>query len=425
MLFNALSIFLGIILLCILCGCAYFRLTLRQFAAQIIRVTATRIFAHLYRQDQRDAQRLCRQFRRGLAVSREDAFETFAKLPHAETALVEVIFPHASSGSEIPFIYESPDAPHLRALREQYHLRKIIQDAANEYDAMCRLGAWIGTRWDHGTDDVPDGSAILNPTAVIQAGERGAKFWCEIAAKTLVLAATSLGWVARLTTTSRDGYTWEHAVAELWSNQFRKWFVIDPDFNVVYEVDSMPLSAFELCHRGLKLAQANRLSTRLIAPTKLSLPFTDLLAFYAYTHIEMRTDWQTRRLRRGSPAGGDLQTWRTARSGFKPLLTARIHQNEQYLFDWQVNTVIMSGCRIEQRGERTIIHFALIGYCPYFKTFQLRVDDGEWHESASGLFQFDLTPGDYALTARIVTLSGEFGPNYEGRILYHCQQEQK
>ncbi|GAK51415.1 hypothetical protein U14_02659 [Candidatus Moduliflexus flocculans] len=416
MLFNALPLFLGIIFLCIFCGCVYFRLTLRQFAIQMIRVTATHIFAHLYQQDQRDAERLCRQFRRGLAVSREDAFETFAKLPQAEAARIEVIFPHASSGSEIPFVYESPDAPHLEALRERYHLREMIRNARDEYDAMLRLGAWVGTRWDHGTDVVPDRNATTDPAAVIQAGEQGAKFWCEIAAKTLVLAATSLGWAARLTTTSRDGYTWEHAVAELWSNQFRKWFVIDPDFNVVYEENGVPLSAFELCHRGLELARANRLSTHLIAPTKLSLPFTDLLAFYAYAHIEMRTDWQTRHLRRGSPAGGDLQTWRTARPGFKPLLTARIRQDEPMRFDWPVNTAVVSGCHIEQRGERTIIHFALIGYCPYFKTFQFRLDDGEWQESVSGLFQFDLTPGDYALAARIVTLSGELGPIYEGQI---------
>ena len=421
MLFDALSLFLGIILVCILCGCAYFQLTPGRFAVQIVRVAATRVFAYLYRQDQRHAERLCRQFRRGLAVSREDAFATFAKLPQAEAAQIEVIFPHASSGSEIPFVYESPDAPHVKALRERYQLREMIQPAKDEYDAMLRLGAWVGTRWDHGTDIVPDGNATSDPAAVIQSGERGAKFWCEIAAKTLVLCAISLGWVARLTTTSRDGYTWEHAVAELWSNQFRKWFVIDPDFNVVYEADGTPLSAFELCHRGVELAQASRLSSRLIAPTKLSLPFTDLLAFYAYVHIEMRTDWQTRRLRRGSPAGGDLQTWWTAQTDFRPLLTTRIRQDDRLRFDWPVNTVMVSACRLEKRQECTALHLALIGYCPYFKTFQARLNDGDWLESTSGLFRFDLTPGQHALAARVVTSSGEFGATCEGRILLHEQ----
>lgn len=415
MLFDVLFI-LGIIILAICSGCASFRLMPKQFIAQGVRVIAMHLFAYRYRQDRRDAATLYKRYRQGLAVSREEACNFFEKLPQTNAMRIELSFPHTSSGSDIPFVYESPDATHLKTLREVYRLHEIIQDATSEYDAMLRLGAWIGTRWDHGTDAVPGGSVLLNPTTVIQAGKQGAKFWCEIAAKTLVLAAISLGWVARLTTTSRDGYTWEHAVAELWSNQFRKWFVIDPDFNIVYESDSVPLSAFELCHRGLELARANRLAIRLFAPTKLSLPLTDLLAFYAYTHIEMRTDWQTRRLRRGSPAGGDLQTWWTARTGFNSLLTARIRQDEQYLFDWPVNTVMVSACRLEEHRKNIVLHLALIGYCPYFKSFQVKLDGDDWQESASGLFQFDLTPGDYALAARIVTLSGTFGPIYEGQI---------
>ena len=420
MLFDVLFT-LGMLILAVFGGCAYFRLTPQQFAAQAIRVAATYLFAWLYRQDRHDAEALCKRYRRGLAASREDACAAFAHVPQADAARIEISFPHAASGSDIPFVYESPDAPPLKTLREAYRLRDIIRDAASEYDAMLRLGAWVGTRWDHGTDAVPGGSAILNPTAVIQAGAQGAKFWCEIAAKTLVLAAISLGWAARLTTTSRDGYTWEHAVAEVWSNQFRKWFVIDPDFNIVYEVDGVPLSAFELCHRGIELAQANRLSTRLIAPTKLSLPFTDLLAFYAYAHIEMRTDWHTRRLRRGSPAGGDLQTWRTARRDFKPLLTARIRQDDSLRFDWPINTVMVAACRLERCEECATFHLALIGYCPYFKTFQARLNDGEWQESASGLFQFALTPGHHALFTRVVTSSGAFGPTCEGWIRLHKQ----
>ncbi len=407
-----ISLFIGI------GGCAYFRLTPRQFAIQGLRVIAAYLFAWLYRQDRREVEALCRTYRRGLAASREDAHAAFSQFPKQEESRVDILFSHASLGDGVPFVYESPDAPHLRELRECYRLRELIDDAENEYDAMLRLGAWVGTRWDHGTDAVPGGSAILNPVAVIQAGERGAKFWCEIAAKTLVLAATSLGWVARLTTTSRDGYTWEHAVAELWSNQFCKWFVIDPDFNVVYESDGVPLSAFELCHRSEALTLANQLSVRLIAGTKRSLPLADILPFYAYTHIEMRTDWHTRRLRRGSPAGGDLQTWWTARTGFRPLLTVKVRNDRSDLFDWQVNTVMVSAYHLEKLGEQeTVLRLGFIGYSPYFERFQACLDDDLWQESASGMFSFNLTPGEHTLKARVVTLSGEPGPIYEGRIL--------
>src|ERR1700730_6625402 len=107
---------------------------------------------------------------------------------------------------------------------------------------MLKLGAWVGTRWNHGSDPLAGARDACNPAAIVAAGARGAKDWCEIAARTPGHAASSLGWPARVITASRDGYTWEHAIAELWSDDFGKWFAMDTDFNVVYESNGIPLS---------------------------------------------------------------------------------------------------------------------------------------------------------------------------------------
>ena len=37
-----------------------------------------------------------------------------------------------------------------------------------------------------------------------------------------------------------------HAVAEVWSNEYRKWVMMDPDINVHYERDGTPLNALEI-----------------------------------------------------------------------------------------------------------------------------------------------------------------------------------
>ena len=92
---------------------------------------------------------------------------------------------------DIPFVYEESDAPYLVALRESYGLENIVKDAPDEYGAMLSLGAWVGSRWDHGTDPPPGGFNVCNAIEVIQAGETGSRFWCEIAARLMVHAATA------------------------------------------------------------------------------------------------------------------------------------------------------------------------------------------------------------------------------------------
>ena len=115
----------------------------------------------------------------------------------------------------VPFVFESPDAPHLVALRKRFDLDAVVAGPGGEYDAQMRLATWIGTRFQHGVDEVPGGRQVCDPVAVIEAGQKGSRFWCEIAARTMMHAATAVGWPARVITASRDAFTWEHAVAEL------------------------------------------------------------------------------------------------------------------------------------------------------------------------------------------------------------------
>ncbi len=390
----------------------HFRLHPLQCAKVGLRSFASLVLARFYKADVDQAALLQRQYWVGdndtSAISPQESWKRIeAELPGLQADAEH--WPELNP--EIPFVYESMDAPHLKALREQYDLQNIIAGAEDEYDAMLKLGAWIGKRWDHGTDPVPGGSVIVQPADVIQAGESGSKFWCEIAAKVTVLAATALGWTARLTTSSQTGYRWQHAVAEFWSNQHQKWFMIDTDFNVVYETNGIPLSAFELCHTGLELQTIGQLQARTIAPAKPSLPLIDLLPFFEYIHVEMRTDWYSRRLRRGSPAGGELATWWTARPTLQPVLTAKIRVEDQAVFDWPVNSVAIYARRVERiNGEPPRVHIGLRAYCPYFKTFEIAIDEQAWETTDSGQYAWSLSTGQHEMKARVVTLAEQRGP---------------
>lgn len=306
----------------------------------------------------------------------------------------------------IPFVYELPDAPHLVALRERFDLDSIVAGGGGEYTAMLRLAAWIGTRFEHGTDDVPGGNQVCDPIAVIEAGRSKSSFWCEIAARTLAHAAAAVGWPARVITVSESGYRWDHAVTELWSNEFDKWFVIDADFNVVFEVAGVPQSAWEMVHDGPRLARAGQLLERRFAARKSGLTPTDFVELYQYAHIDLRTDWCSRTLTRGSPAGGDRSTWWTARPGRGPAFGPSLRIDRKETFDWPVNHVAIS-VDATDTGQR---HLRFDAYSPGFSHFEYRVDRGAWRRTDANV-RPAIDERTSIVEARAVTRRGDRGPS--------------
>ena len=102
--------------------------------------------------------------------------------------------------------------------------------------------------------------------------------------------------------------------------------LIDTDFNVVYKDDGVPLSAAELVDLNRDHEQG-RVTFNHFAPskpffTKRNGMFRLAPAIIRYAHVDMRTDWRTRPLRRGSPAGGDRATWRYDYGRLGPMLSA-------------------------------------------------------------------------------------------------------
>ncbi len=391
----------------------FFRLSPIDFLRKGLRVFADRLLAVAHMSDERAVRDITGNYSVGNRslryLSSVDSWKDVERQIPGFRVLGESGQP--VSIKDIPFVYEKIDTPYLVSFREHYSLENIVKDAPGEYEAMVRLGAWVGSRWDHGTDPPPGGEQGCNPIEVIQAGETGARFWCDIAARLMVHAATALGWPARLITASRDGYTWEHAVAELWSNEYKKWFVIDTDFNVVYEVQGVPLSAFELCHQGLELQRNGLLRTRYIASSKPSLGRIDLMAFYNYVHVDMRNDWCSRPLARGSPIGGDLSTWWTSRPSLHALLTAKRRVDDPALFNWVVNWVSIYALSAKRVSEGLIsIEIGLVGYSPIFKAFEISLDGGEWHEAEQPGYVLNTGAGEHVVRARLLTISGYAGP---------------
>lgn len=325
--------------------------------------------------------------------------------------------PGAPPRRDVPFVSESPDAPHLVALRQRYDLESVVAGPGGDYEGMLRLGAWVGTRFDHGESPLPGGSESFEPVALVEAGSRGDRFLCHIAAKLTVYAATSLGWGARLGTASRDPYDAEHGYPEVWSNELEKWVLLDTDYNSVWESKGVPLSAFELCHDGPALRRAGLLERRRFAPAKPGAQDRDLLPYFAYVHFDLRNDWYTRRLAPGSPAAGDRATFWSARPGVPPVLTDRERVDDPARYDWPVTVVALYARAARPRpGGGLDLDVELSGYSPFFDAFEVAADDGPWQRTKAATTVSFEGRGEHRVRARIDTTGPFPGPTREVRF---------
>ncbi|MDO9465031.1 MAG: transglutaminase-like domain-containing protein [bacterium] len=148
------------------------------------------------------------------------------------------------------FLYEEFNNKKMHSLRGKYKLDKVIASGKTEFKKMLLLRDWVSSRFNHGYCKRYKGETALD---VLKRAEKGECFTCATFASVLVSCLTSLGFVARNLTIAQDETDFignntniGHCVAEVWSNQFRKWIVLDADTKAHFEKDEMPLSAYEV-----------------------------------------------------------------------------------------------------------------------------------------------------------------------------------
>lgn len=152
-----------------------------------------------------------------------------------------------------PFTTFDYDASAMANLRKSYDLQDVVSGAPDEWTAQLLLKQWV-----HGR--IMDGDPRLSPRHaqdILELAAKGEKFYCTHFAVSYVECAQALGWEARKIGVDRrhgpEGLeSTHHGVAEVWSNQFCKWVVIDPQSDLHFEKKGVPLSAWEIRAEWLK-----------------------------------------------------------------------------------------------------------------------------------------------------------------------------
>jgi hypothetical protein len=391
----------------IIAGSWWYKLSPTQFVSKSMRISASQGLAIIYSSDIRNVKSLVSEYDIVKFCNKKKSAADSWHQTYIKTFKLDF---DGKKNKQIPlFVYDRIDAENLKEVRLKYQLDTLRNGAVNEFDAIIKTGAWIGTKWNHGVDNVPGGRRTFRICELIDSGLAGNQYWCEIAAKATVQVATAMGWPARLVSTSRNGEDYEHAVAEVWTNTYKKWFVLDTDFNCVFYANSIPLSAFELCHYEKMGLTDTIIHQKYFAPLKKGLSKVDLLPYFKYIQIDLRNDWFNRRLKVGSPAGGDISTWWTGRLGLPPQLTIKRRINDQSIFDWHINTVELYLDTLIKLDKAYKLALSVRTYSSYFGKNIYRVNNGDWNEIDTSSFNIVLNSGVHKIAASTITIVGDTG----------------
>ncbi len=236
------------------------------------------------------------------------------------------------------FTSERPTA--LRELRERFHLDTVVASGANDFERWVALMHWARDRFPHLPNRTAPDAQAFDGAALLERVHPGEGYLCGTIAPLLVQAVTALGGHARrveLRFTPGDS----HVVTEVWTAQFGKWLVLDPDYDAYFTVEGVPQHALELHTRWAAgdldavqvhwrdsphniyradLENGPRAFLRMIYATRAWRRWdrernqhkgerfaVRLLNYYSHVSFPLRNDWRSRPLPWWHPEGNHVQ----------------------------------------------------------------------------------------------------------------------
>ena len=219
-----------------------------------------------------------------------------------------------------------------------------IAQIQNDFERAIALRNFVKSLWHHGTS----GADFFDPKdfdalKIIELAHQGKKFWCQVYALVYTELANYVGLVSRLVMLSSEGYKFDHGVVETWSNLFNKWVLMDPDFNIHYELNGIPLNAVELhniwSEKKWNLVKVIKGFPRPVGYDVETRSKYKLINLYAYVRIDLRNDYYWNRFPKGHPSVSDENTLLWYDPIFPPILSFEMKTNKYSDFYWSLNYV--------------------------------------------------------------------------------------
>jgi len=325
--------------------------------------------------------------------------------------------------SAIPFCFQDWHHPGLARVRRKYQLEEAIGGGKSEFERMLLLRKRVH-------DAIPSGApahGVLDVEAILDAAAKGGKFYCTHYAWTYMSLAVALGWQARkLGVDSRHDFNEDsthHGVAEIWSNDFAKWFVVDAMYDQHYEKDGVPLSALELRDEVIRNGCAD-VETRVGPERRLAAIGSKGRAFdspecYFWFHVATRNDFFSLPERFGNyrqmlymDGAGKSAVWyqgKGTEGKSYPHVSYRgmfqLTENAADLYP-EIGTL---GLAFDGKGKRGAVTVTARHFTPNFKCLRVETNGRSRHYRGDS-FTWRPAKGRNALVVRTVNLAGITGP---------------
>lgn len=334
----------------------------------------------------------------------------------------------AFAGDFTQMDYSDPLAPRAVQLREEYRLDDVVADQETEFGQLLALKRWVRSRWNHGWSR--SFATVKDALDVLHEADRGEKFNCGFYNRVFVECARALGIVARGVGIDIDACSFPrghstgnvgHSVPEVWSNDHRKWVIMDPDLNVHYERDGVPLSALEihdawLAHEADQVAMVQD-EPAFTVPTGNNCELVRELMtgmdhfdeheaqMYCARFVRHRAIDYYARLNLGKWTWLDQRCLPAFVCHFEPGGTGMLTSNPDDLY-WTVNMVRLAA-RVSWAEDAKLA--VTLEHCmPWFDHYEVRIDGGQWQQTA-GTFDWPMREGENVLEVRPVNVCGRPG----------------
>ncbi len=322
-----------------------------------------------------------------------------------------------------PFAHQQPSS-RVELLRKRYKLDDVVSKGKTELEKFVLLRDWCRYTapkgWDAGaTQWVPPWDALV----ILETNKAPlALCMCTHFSTLFVQCADALGYNARHLILDH------HCAAEVWSNQFHKWIVmdtgnsVDPTLNCHFEKDGVPLGAVEI-HQLLKADRLKEIEAVYTPPRGRvrgdDLSKKDQCGFINYRRFcqPFRNNHMTTPFP-GEPEHGEADYYCDAYLWWNdqavPAATPEYGKSTCRVADynWTLNETAIYLQATDAADTLTVMFDTVT---PNFDKFLVSVDGGKW-EAKTALFPWKLHAGENKFQVKSVNQFGVEGMESVARV---------
>ena len=302
--------------------------------------------------------------------------------------------------------------------RNRWKLDEATAGATSEFDQFVRLSAWIRQQWENGwnmgaIDFCPpwDGMVILE-----LASRQLSLGMCTHYTTVFVHACAALGLIAR-TLVIRG-----HCVAEVWSEEYNKWVMIDTggDSNdetkatYYYARNGVPMSALEIHNAWIRQDFGGVAIEPEHAAERFKNEVINRMQLFERFCIQLRND-ELRTLSPGEPEHGagsyhydGYLWWKDDQTPPNPWFSK--HSGRIADFYWTPNRTEI---HLSRTDHPEVLGVDLCTTMPNFKHYLVQIGDSDW-EPEPNHFSWKLRRGENHLHVKAISKFGSVGK--ESRI---------